>query len=242
VRESTKWRDVLLDSISFAHGVGGGATNDSSTDSVNLIVDVCSGVVTELTTTSDSPLNCRWMPGSDTTDLSDTSVRASLKACNSESLDDTLHSLTFCSANGVDALGHFEDLGDSNFLLEFLFGELDLVSNTASVKLDFHDVRLLLAKIELVKLGSADNADNRAVFGNAGEVSLVGLGIVFIAFEAVSVVLEGVLLGSVPVLVESTLNVTLDVASEDSGKSTESTRSLNVADDTDDSHWWTFND
>jgi hypothetical protein len=103
-------------------------------------------------------------------------------------------------------------------------------------------VGLLNAQVELVKLGSADDTDNRAIFDNAGEVSLVGFGIVLIAFEAVSIVFEGVFLGSVPVLVESALDITFDVASEDSGKSTESTRSRNVADATDDSHGWAFND
>ena len=60
-------------------------------------------MVTQLTTTGNSPLDCRWMPSSDTSDLTDTSVRASLKASDSESLDDTLSSLTSGNSDGINA-------------------------------------------------------------------------------------------------------------------------------------------
>jgi len=105
MRESTEWGNVLLNGISLAHSVVGGILRDgSSTNAVDLLVELSSGVVTELTNTSNSPFDCRWMPSSDTGDLAETSMRASLKTRNSESLDDTFSSLTSCNSNGVNAL------------------------------------------------------------------------------------------------------------------------------------------
>jgi len=102
MRESTEWGDVLLNGISFAHSVVSGTTDGSSTNTVDLLVEFSSGVVTELTTTGDSPFDCRWMPGSNTSDLADTSMGASLEAGDSESLDHTLGSLTSGNSNSIN--------------------------------------------------------------------------------------------------------------------------------------------
>jgi len=74
VWESTKRSDVLLNGISFAHGVVSNTVSGCLSDSIDLLVKVSSGMVTQLTTTSDGPFNCRWMPRSNTRDLSDTSM------------------------------------------------------------------------------------------------------------------------------------------------------------------------
>ena len=242
MRESTEWGDVLLDGVSLAHGVVGDSVDGSSTDSVDLFVEFSSGVVTELTASSDSPLDCRWMPGSDTGDLANTSMGASLQSSNSESLDDTLGSLTSGNANGVDALRVGEDLRDLDLLLELLVSEVDLVSDGTSVELDLHDVGLHLSEVELVDLGGADHADGGAVLLHALEVSLDGLWILVVLLEAVNVVLEGVLLGGVVVLVESSLHSSIDLLSPHGGQGTESSWGLNVSDHTDDLHGWALND
>ena len=241
VRESTEWGDVLLNGISFAHGVVGGATDLSSTDTVDFVVKLSSGMVTQLTTTGDSPFDCRWMPSSDTSDLADTSVGASLETSNSESLDNTLGTFTSGNTNGIDALGHLEDFRDSDLLLEFGESPVDLVGDGSTVNLNLHDVCLELAEVEFVNLGGADDTDGRAVFLNTLKISLDGLGVLVFMLEAVDVLLEGVLLGSVPVLVESSLNILVDVLGPDSGEGTESTWGLNVSDHTDDLHWWALN-
>jgi len=51
VRESTHWGDVLLDAISFAIGV----SSLASSDSVDLVAELSSVEVTELTRSGDSP-------------------------------------------------------------------------------------------------------------------------------------------------------------------------------------------
>ena len=74
VGEATDGGDVLVDSISFAHGVVGDTVDGTSSNSVDLFVNLSSGMVTLLTTTSNGPLDRRWMPGSDTGDLAETLV------------------------------------------------------------------------------------------------------------------------------------------------------------------------
>jgi len=172
MRESTKRSNILLNGISFAHSIIRSTTNGSSTNTVDLLVEFSSGVVTELTTSGNSPLDCRWMPGSNTSNLADTSMRASLQTSNSESLDNTLSSLTSGNSDGINALGLLEDFRNFNFLLELSVSPINLSSNITSIKLDFHDMCLQLSKIELVNLSSTDDADGGTVLLHAFKVSL----------------------------------------------------------------------
>jgi len=242
MRESTEWGDVLLNGISLAHGVVGGTRDSSSSDSVDLLVEFSSGVVTELTASSDRPLDGRWMPSSDTSDLANTSMGASLQSFNSESLDDTLHTLTSGNSDGIDALRVGEDLRDLDLLLEFLVSEIDLIGNSSTVKLDFQNVSLHLSEVELINLTGANNTDSNAVFLHALKVSLDGLGVAIILLEALTVVLESGLFGSVVVLVETSLNAGIDLLGPDGGEGAEASWGLDVSDHTNDLHWWALND
>lgn len=104
VRESTHGGDVLLDGISLAGSVVGGSTNLTGSNSVDLLVDFGSGVVTHTTTSSNGPLDGSGMPGSDTSDLTETSVRFTLQSFDSVSLDDTGHTVTASDSDGVNDL------------------------------------------------------------------------------------------------------------------------------------------
>jgi len=242
MRESTEWGDVLLNGISLAHSVVGSTTFSTSSDSVDLLVEFSSGVVTELTASSDRPLDGRWMPSSDTSDLANTSMGASLQSFNSESLDDTLHTLTSGNSDGIDALRVGEDLRDLDLLLEFLVSEIDLIGNSSTVKLDFQNVSLHLSEVELINLTGANNTDSNAVFLHAFKVSLDGLGVAIILLEALTVVLESGLFGSVVVLVETSLNAGIDLLGPDGGEGAEASWGLDVSDHTNDLHWWALND
>ena len=105
VGEATERSDVLDDSIGLSGGVVLNTGDGSSTNSVNLVVDVGSGVVTELTTSGDRPLDGGRMPGTDTSDLSETSMGLSVQAGDAESLDDTGHTLTTGDSDGIDTFG-----------------------------------------------------------------------------------------------------------------------------------------
>jgi len=118
VRESTHGGDVLLNGISFASGVVGDVTDGTSTDSVDILVHFSSVMVTHLTTSGNCPLDSSGMPGSNTSDLAETSVRFTVKSLDTESLDDTLHTLSSGNTVDIDAFVHVEDITDSDLLLE----------------------------------------------------------------------------------------------------------------------------
>ena len=69
-------------------------------------------MITELTSSGDGPLNGSWMPSTDTTDLSKTSVSLSGHSSNTESLDNTFGSVTLSHTNGIDHFVVVEDLSN----------------------------------------------------------------------------------------------------------------------------------
>lgn len=100
------------------------------------------------------------MPGTDTSDLSVTSVGLLLKMSDAPSLDDTGESLTLSNTDDVDDFVLSEDVVDADLLFEVGVGEVDLFSDGLStVDLDFEDVVLLLSKVlEEVVLGVHDGS------------------------------------------------------------------------------------
>jgi len=240
VWETTEWGDVLLNGIGLSSGVVGNSVDGSSTDLEDLLVELSSGVVTHLTAAGNSPLNGRWMPGTDTSDLTDTSMGLVLETLALESGDNTLGSVTAGDSDGIDALVLLEDLRDLDFLLELAVSPLDLLGDGTSVNLDLKDVSLLLAKVELGDLGGADNTDDRAVLLDALKISLDGfLGTILVL---VGVLGESLLLGDVPVLVESSLDIVIELLGVDGGESAEASWGLDVTNDTNNLHWWALND
>lgn len=53
---------------------------------------------------------------------------------------------------------------------------------------------------------------------------------------------EGLLLGTIPVLVEAAFDFVGEVGRPNGGEGAETTGGLDVADDTDDDQWWCFHD
>merc|ERR1739848_30876 len=72
VREATHGSNVLFDSIVLAHSVVSSTIGSTGTHAVDLLVDIGTGVITLLTTSSNRPLNCGRMPGTDTGDFAET--------------------------------------------------------------------------------------------------------------------------------------------------------------------------
>jgi len=240
--EATERGDVLGNGISLSGGVVLDTSDGTSSNSVDLVVDLSSGVITELTTSGDRPLDGGWMPGTDTGDLSETSMRLTGKSGDTESLDDTGHTLTAGNTNGINALGLLEDLADANLLLEFLDSEGGLLGDGTAVNLDFHDVGLVLSERKLADLGGADDTDSGGVFVDTGEIAGVMLLGVLILVLLLSVLGEGLLLGVHPVLVESALHIGVHVLGEDGAQGTGATGGLNVSNESDDLHRRALND
>jgi len=231
--ESTNRGDVLSDSISLSGSVVLDTSDGTGSNSVDLLVDLSSGMVTQLTTSGDRPLDGSGMPGTDTSDLSETSVSLSVESGDTESLDDTLGTLTLGDSDSVNALVILEDLSDGNLLLELAVGPVDLLGDVASVDLDLHDVRLVLSELELADLGGDENSDDSAVLLDSLKISLDGgLGLIVLG-ESLGVLGESLLLGGHPVLVESSLDILVKLGSPDGGEGTESTGGLDVTDKSD---------
>ena len=148
MREATHRSDVLLSNI----GVGGSIVLSTMTlgltDTVDLLVHLSSVEVALLTSTGNSPGHTGRMPGTDTSDLSVTSVGLLLKMAGSPSGHHTLESVSFGDTDHIEALIVTEDLVNSDFLLEERVSKLSLGRNVlATIDLNLKDVVLFLAKV-----------------------------------------------------------------------------------------------
>jgi len=236
VGETTHGGDVLLNGIGFASGVVHDVADGTSSNSVDLLVHLSSVMVAHLTTSGDRPLDGSGMPSSDTSDLAQTSVRFAVKSLDTESLDDTLHSLTLGDTADIDAFVHVEDITDGDFLFEESLSVGDLVGGASTVDLDFHNVGLVLSELELSDLGGGKGTHDSAVLGNAVNITLDGLLGILGLLIAVVVLGESLLFGVHPVLVHSALNFSVKVSSPDSSESAEAAGGLDVTDKTDNLH------
>ena len=143
--ETAQWGDVLLNGISVGGSVVSNTSDGTSTETVDLLVDLGTGVVTLLTRAGDRPLDGSGMPSSDTSNLAETSVSLSTELLGAESLDDTLGSLTLGDTDGINAFVAFENFTNRDFLFEFAPGPVNLFGNSATVNLDFHNLGLVLS-------------------------------------------------------------------------------------------------
>lgn len=125
-------------------------------------------------------------------------------------------------------------------MLKFAPSPVNLLGNSATVNLNFHNLRLVLSLFDLTDLGSSKNADDCAVLLDTGKVSLDGVLVLSIKLVSVGVLGESLLLGVHPVLVESALDVVVKLGSPNSLKSSEATGSFDVTDETDNLHGWAF--
>ena len=149
--------DLLLGDVELGRGV---AVVIALPDAVHLVVDRGTVVVSVLTRTGDGPLDVGRMPGTDTSNLSETLVRLSRKLLGSPSAGDTLEAVALGDGDDIDHLVLLEVGADLNGLLEEAVGEVDLVWDAATVDLDLHQVGLLLLERGLADLGMGEDTDD----------------------------------------------------------------------------------
>lgn len=126
-------------------------------------------MISVLTSTSNSPLDVGRMPGTNTSDLSETLVCLSRKLLGSPSAGNTRETVALGNSNDVDHLILLEDGADLDWLLEESICEINLLGDATSVNLDFHQVCLLLLEGGLADLGVGENTDDSAVLLDALE-------------------------------------------------------------------------
>ena len=190
-------------------------------------------MVTHLTSTSDGESNAGRMPGTDTGDLAETTMGLTRKTGDSPTRDDTVVSVTLGGSTDVKRLTLSEDGADWDLLFEKALRKVNLGGSITTVDLDLHQVGNLLAKSELLDLGVSKNADNLAVSLDALELSL---NILWLLGSTLGVLGEGLLLGTVPVLVESASKIIRKMVSPDGCEGAKTVRSGDVSDNTNDDH------
>lgn len=223
--------DLLLGDI----GLGGGAVlSVTLADSVNLVVDRGTVVVTLLTSTGNSPLDVGRMPGTDTGNLSETLVSLTGELLGSPAGGNTAEAVTLGDSDNVNDLILLEDGVDGDGLLEEVLAEVDLLGDRATVDLDLHKVGLLLLEGSLADLGVGKDTDDSAVLLDALE--LAGDGRAAVVGVLLGVLGESLLLALVPVLVESSLDLVGQVLGPHGGEGSQTTGSLDVAHKTNNDH------
>jgi len=243
VWEATNWVDALFGQIGLgrtvvhvdlaALGLVAGA------QSVDLLVDLHSVVVALLTASSHGVADSRWMPSTDTGDLSETSMRFSRELLGAPSAGYTLSSVTLGDTDAVGVVVLGEDGANADLLLEEALGEVDLVGAAATVDLELDDVCLLLFEGKELHLGVSDESDNLAVLLDLVDSSFLA-GLVLGPF--LLVLGEREFLGLAPVLVESSLGFVTNVLGPDGLEGSEASWGFDVTDDTDADHWWGIDD
>ena len=154
-------------------------------------------------------------------------------------MGDTLETVTLGDGDDVDNLVLLEDGADGDGLLEETLCERDLVCDGATVDLDLHEVRLLLAETGLANLCVRKNTDNGAVLGDTLELAGCELVVLRVLLGVAG---ESFLLRAVPVLVEPPLDLVGQMRGPDGGEGTETTGSLDVSNNADDHHWRCLDD
>mmetsp|Transcript_25683 Transcript_25683/g.56245 ORF Transcript_25683/g.56245 Transcript_25683/m.56245 type:complete len:264 (-) Transcript_25683:13-804(-) len=181
------------------------------------------------------------MPGTDAGNLAKTAVGLAGETGDAPTGGDSFVALTLGNADDVEIFILGEYRVDGDFLLEERFGKVDLgLGVGAAVDLDFHNVSLLDAEVELLNLGVSNDTNDGAELGDAIELVLdILAAIVGVLLGILGV---GLLLGLVPVLVASALEFFGQVFGEYGGESAEAAGSFDVTDDPDDDHGGCFED
>jgi len=243
VWEASDWIDGFFSQIGF----GGTVVHVdlavfglvAGTQSVDLFVDFDSVVVTFLTASSNGVTDSRWMPSTNTSDLSETSVCFSGKFLGTPSAGYTLSSVTLSDTNAIGVVVGFEDGSDSDLGFEETLGEVDFGGGVTSVNLEFDDVSFLLFEWKHLHLGVGDESNNLAVLFDLVQSSLLGR---FRFSPFLLVFSESQFLGFSPVFVESSFALVGDVFGPDGFEGSESSWGLDVSDNTNANHWWAIDD
>lgn len=170
-------------------------------------------MVAHLTGTGNGPLHVARMPRTDASNFPETLVRLAWQLLGSPTGSNAVEAVALCDSDTVDHLVLLEDGADLDRLLEQTVGEFNLVRNAAAVDLDLHQVCLLLLQWSLADLRVGKNADNGAVFLDALEFT--GDGLALVLGVLLGVLGECLLLALVPVLVESSLDLIVQMLGPD---------------------------
>merc|ERR1719334_2511214 len=198
-------------------------------------------MVSLLTSSRYSELNSAWMPSSNTSNLPQTLVSLPRELLGVPPACNTFKSMTLGNTNDINHFILGKDSTNWNLLLKMISGEIDLVSNGAPIKLDLHDVSLLLPTSKDFHLGMNNNPDCGAVFFHLSQILLN-----FLLSKIISPFSarfgKSLLLGLRPILVKSPLGLFTNMFCPNGLKCPHTTWSFNVPNNTNSHHGRSFND
>mmetsp|Transcript_10338 Transcript_10338/g.12133 ORF Transcript_10338/g.12133 Transcript_10338/m.12133 type:complete len:424 (-) Transcript_10338:42-1313(-) len=233
--ESTHGRNALLGKIrsSLARRIISLLTN-----AVHLLVEFGSVEITVLTGTWYSGTDTSWMPGSDTGNLTQTTMRLTGKTCDTPTGGDTLIPMTFGDSKNIQLFILGEDRVDGDFLFEKFLGEGNLLRGVfSSIDLNLHDVSLLNAKVQFLHLGVRNHTYNGTELSNTVQLLLNILP---------SIGILGRILGKrlpltlVPILITPPLILLTQMLRKHSRQIPQTTGSLHIPNHTHNHHRWGF--
>jgi hypothetical protein len=246
VREATQGTDGLVGQVVGGLGVEVHAAIfvlTFATHLVDLLVDLGTVMVTILTSASNGVFYPGRVPCANTGDLTQTTVSLTGKAGDAPTSDDTFESVTLGCTNGVDHLVHGEHGTHRHHALKQLVTEVCLLCDSSTVDLDLHQVGLLLAKVDLLDVGVSQHTHDGTELLDALQLRVFAVSTLsFVLGKTVSVLGERLLLGVVPVLVESSLDLLIQLLSPDSCKGSQSLGGFDVTHETNDAHRRGLND
>ena len=237
VDESTHRCDTLLGQISL--GLTAGLVSLLS-NAVDLLVDLGTVEVSVLTSAGNRARHTGRVPGSDTGNLTETTMGLTGQTRDAPTSGDTLVTVSASDSNDINLVVLVEHTVDGDFLFEQALGKVNLGSGISSVDLDLHDMSLLEAKVQLLDLGVSDDTDDGAELLDALQLGLDILATILLVLEGILGV--SLFLGLVPVLVAATLELLVQVLGKDSRQGAETRWSLDVSNNTDDNHSRGLND
>jgi hypothetical protein len=174
--EASEWGDGLLRQIVLCGGVVldhlAVLSMDSGSNTVQLLVDLCTVMVTFLTTTGYREGHTGRMPSSNTSYLTQTLVSLTGQLLCVPSGSHTFESLSLCDSDDIDHLVLGKHSIDLDLLLQMLTSPLYFVGYGSTVDLDLHQMSLLLPLLQKLHLGMGNHTDHLAVLLYLSEISL----------------------------------------------------------------------
>lgn len=125
---------------------------DSSSDAVDLLVDLRTMMVALLTSSGNREGHSARMPSSNTSHLPETLVSLPGQLLGMPTARDSLESLALGHSNAINHLILGKHLTHGHRLLQALLHPLHFILHSSSIQLNLHDVRLLLTLLNQLDL------------------------------------------------------------------------------------------